>query len=117
MVERRWRVRLGATAELDFANILAWTAESFGPRQARIYRDALLRAIGELGNGPLVAGSKARDELGPGARSLHVARHGRRGRHFLIYRVSGERTIEIGRILHDQMELSRHLPSPPDQAR
>jgi hypothetical protein len=33
MVERGWRVRLGAAAELDFANILKWTTENFGTRQ------------------------------------------------------------------------------------
>src|ERR1700687_3362221 len=77
MVEARWRVRLGAAAELDFANILKWTTENFGARQSRIYRDTLVRAIGELANGPDVAGSKARDEIMPGLRSLHVALVGR----------------------------------------
>ena len=43
MAERRWRVRLGAAAEVDFANILKWTAENFGARQSRVYRDTLLR--------------------------------------------------------------------------
>jgi len=84
MVEGRWRVRLGAVAELDFANILRWTAENFGERQAGIYRDALTQAIGALSNGPDVAGSSARDEIMPGLRTLHVARRGHRGRHFLL---------------------------------
>src|SRR5712691_2498355 len=82
MVERKWRVRLGAAAELDFANILKWTTENFGARQSRLYRDTLVQAIGELADGPDVVGSKARDEIVRGLRSLHVARHGRRGRHF-----------------------------------
>ena len=112
MIERKWRVRLGAVAELDFANILKWTSENFGARQARIYRDTLLRAIAELGRGPNVAGSKARDEITPGLRTLHIARHGRRGRHVLLYRVVDEWVIEVGRILHEQMDLPRHLPFP-----
>jgi toxin ParE1/3/4 len=41
MGERRWRVRLGAAAELDFANILKWTIENFGVRQSRVYRDTI----------------------------------------------------------------------------
>src|SRR5204862_3758042 len=61
MPERKWRVRLGAAAEVDFANILKWTTENFGARQSRVYRDTLVRAIGELAEGPDVAGSK-----GPG---------------------------------------------------
>ncbi len=115
MVGPRWRVRLGAVAEVDFANILKWTTENFGPRQAGIYRDTLLRAIGELASGPEVAGSRARDEIMLGVRTLHVARHGRRGRHFILYRVVEGRVIEIGRILHDQMDLRRHLPFPTDE--
>jgi toxin ParE1/3/4 len=115
MIEQKWRVRLGAVAELDFANILKWTTENFGARQSRIYRDTLVRAIGELANGPDAAGSKARDEIMPGLRTLHVARHGRRGRHFLLYRIVEGRIIEIGRILHDQMDLPRHLPFPTDE--
>ncbi|WP_407154938.1 type II toxin-antitoxin system RelE/ParE family toxin [Bradyrhizobium sp. STM 3557] len=86
MAKQKWRVRLGAVAELDFANILKWTAENFGARQARVYQDTLVRAIGELASAIDVAGSKIRDDISPGRRTLHVARHGRRGRHLLLYR-------------------------------
>jgi toxin ParE1/3/4 len=115
MVEPRWRVRLGAAAELDFANILKWTTENFGTRQAKVYRDTVVQAIGDLADGPDVAGSRAREEIMPGLRTLHVARHGRRGRHFLMYRVATRRTIEIIRILHDSMDLERHVPSNTDE--
>jgi toxin ParE1/3/4 len=113
MITRQWRVRLGAVAEVEFANILKWTTENFGARQAAIYRDTLVQAIGELANGPDVPGSKARNEIIPGLRTLHVARHGRHGRHLLLYRALEGRIIEIGRILHDQMDLRRHWPIPP----
>ena len=116
MAERRWRVRLGAAAEVDFANILKWTAENFGARQSRFYRDALLRAIGELAGGPDAAGSKVRDEIMSGLRTLHVARRGRRGSHFLMYRVAPNCTIEIVRILHDRMDLRRHVPFARDES-
>jgi toxin ParE1/3/4 len=112
---RRWRVRLGATAELDFANVVRWTADNFGARQARLYRDTLIQAIGDLANGPDVPGSRAREEIMPGIRTLHVARHGRRGRHLLMYRAAPSGTIEIVRILHDAMELQRHLPLASDE--
>lgn len=116
MAGQRWRVRLGAVAELDLANILKWTTENFGARQARIYRDMLVKAIGELDGGPDVAGSKARNDIMAGLRTLHVAQHGRRGRHFLMYRVAGRRTIEIARILHDRMDLPRHLPFADEES-
>jgi toxin ParE1/3/4 len=116
MVERRWRVRLGAAAEVDFANILKWTAEHFGARQSRVYRDTLVQTIGELAGGPDVAGSTARDEIIAGLRILHVTRGGRRGSHFLMYRATPNGTIEIVRILHDRMDLQRHVPSEFDES-
>jgi toxin ParE1/3/4 len=115
MAERKWRVRLGAAAELDFANIVKWTTENFGARQSRVYQKTLVQTIGELAEGPDVAGSKARDEIAPGLRTVHVARHGRRGSHFLMYRMAQKTTIEIVRILHDRMDPQRHFPFPPDE--
>jgi toxin ParE1/3/4 len=117
MIEQEWRVRLGAAAELDFVNLVAWTTENFGARQSRIHRDRLVRAIGELANGPDVAGSKARDAIMPGLRMLHIARHGRRGRHFLLYRIGKGQVIEIGRILHGQLDLQRHEDSQYPEGR
>ena len=116
MAERRWRVRLGAAAEVDFANILKWTTENFGARQSRVYRDTLVQSISELADGPNVAGSRARDEIMAGLRTLHVARRGRRGSHFLMYRAAPNSTIEIMRILHDTMDLRRHVPTAPDES-
>jgi toxin ParE1/3/4 len=116
MAERSWRVRLGAAAEVDFANILKWTAENFGARQSRFYRDTLVQAIGELAGGPDVPGSRARDEIMAALRTLHVARRGRRGSHFLMYRAAPNSTIEIVRILHDSMDLQRQVPPVPDES-
>jgi toxin ParE1/3/4 len=107
-------VRLGDEAERDLEAILRWTAEAFGPAQARRYRAVLKAAIGELVGGPGVVGSRAREEVLPGLRTVHVARKGRRGRHLLMYRVVGEDTIEVVRILHDAMELTRHVPAEDD---
>ena len=116
MAERKWRVRLAAAAELDFANILKWTTENLWARQSRAYRDTLVEAIGGLADDPDVAGSKARDEISPNLRTLHVARRGRRGSHFLIYRAAPKSTIEIVRILRDRMDLKRHVPLAPDES-
>jgi toxin ParE1/3/4 len=107
---RRWRLRLGLIAERDLIKIVGWTAENFGAQQARVYRRTLLLAIRALGAGPDPPGSRARDDIVRGLRALHIARAGRRGRHFLIYRVVGEREIEIIRILHDSMDFRRHVP-------
>ena len=60
----------------------------------------------------MLTGSKGRDEILPGLRTLHVARRGRRGSHILMYRAAPQSTIEIVRILHDRMDLQRQAPVP-----
>jgi len=66
-------------------------------------------ALAALFSEPELRDSQARDEIQPYLRSLHVARKGRRGRHFLLYRVRQSDVIEVPRILHDSMDLGRHL--------
>lgn len=109
-LDRLWLPRLSAESERDLKEIIRWAARHFGAAQARRYRATIFSALRELESGPNIPGSRARDEILPGVRTLHVARHGQRGRHFLIYRAS-EPDIRILRILHDEMDLARHLPS------
>jgi toxin ParE1/3/4 len=75
-----------------------------------MYQEVLIEALVELAAGPNVPGSIARDEIRPGLRSLHVTRGKRRGRHFVVYRVAQPNVIEVARILHDAMDLARHVP-------
>ena len=109
MSAARWRIRLSEAAEQDFLAIVRWTAQSFGPRQAATYRATLVAALTVLERGPDVPGAMARDEIQAGLRSLHVARQGRRGRHFVLYRTAEPGTVEIVRILHDAMDLPGHV--------
>ena len=113
MSKAHWKVRLGSEAEKDFRRILKHTADTFGARQAAIYKATLIDAVAALESGPDVPGSAARDEILPRLRSLHVARQGRRGRHFVMYRATSGQVIEVLRILHDAMDLARHIP--PDR--
>ena len=114
-LRRRWRVRLSEAADRDFAAILQWTLVEFGRRQASVYRRTLIAALTDLSNDPYLPDSHPRDEIHVGLRSLHVARKGRRGRHFVLYRIVDDVTIDIVRILHDAMDLGRHVPDdvPP----
>ena len=73
---RRRHVRLTATAQSDFRNILRWTAERFGHAQAHIHGETLTHTIQALANGPNVAGSRQRDDIAEGLMTLHVARPG-----------------------------------------
>jgi toxin ParE1/3/4 len=110
MASGRWEIRLAEAAEKDFQSILVWTAEQFGETQAHRYRGVLVAALTALADGPTPLNWKPRDDIAPGLRVLHVARRGRPGRHILLYRARGDRLIEIVRILHDAMDLERHLP-------
>ena len=111
--EITWSVRLTATAEADFEAIIAWTREQFGETQARAYAETLTLAIGALNEGLVSPSVKARSEIGKQLVTLHVARKGRRGRHFILFRADTDpdrRLIEVLRILHDAMDLERHVP-------
>jgi toxin ParE1/3/4 len=110
LITPAWRVSLGVEAEKDFVRILAYTQDTYGPRQAGIYQTIILEALQSLGSGPDAPGSVPREEIRPHLRSIHVARRGRRGRHVVIYRPGQGQVIEVLRILHDAMDLARHIP-------
>ncbi|MFP5307820.1 MAG: type II toxin-antitoxin system RelE/ParE family toxin [Gammaproteobacteria bacterium] len=106
-----WRVRLSAAAQADFSYIVDWTVERFGARQAEVYAGVIAAALRDLSAGPSQIGVKARDDIGKGVFALHVARGGRKGRHFVVFRSDDAgRIIEVVRILRDAMDLRRHLP-------
>lgn len=108
-----WRVSLAAAAEADFAEILYWTAERFGRSQAEAYAETIGAALDALTEGPSILGAKPRDDIAPGIHTLHVARSGRKGSHFVVFRIGrnkGRDVIEVLRILHDAMDLRSHIP-------
>jgi toxin ParE1/3/4 len=108
-----WTVRLTKTAESDFQSIIVWTLREFGDVQARIYADTLSAALVALTAGPATVGAKERSEIGKRIFTLHVARDGHKGRHFVLFRVgpgTHPRSIEVLRLLHDAMDLPRHIP-------
>ena len=104
---RRWRVRLTAAGEADVRGIVLWTANRFGGAQARVYADTLSRAIRALAEGPAVPGARRRDDIAKGIMALHVARGGRKGRHVVV--------IDVLRVLHDAMDLPRHVGATKDE--
>ncbi|MFZ5915108.1 MAG: type II toxin-antitoxin system RelE/ParE family toxin [Pseudomonadota bacterium] len=108
-----WQVRLADAAEKDFREIIRWTLQQFGETQAAAYARTLSAALVSLSEGPGVSGTRPREEIGKGIFTLHVARNGARGRHFIVFREGrgkDGKIIEVLRILHDSMDLARHLP-------
>jgi toxin ParE1/3/4 len=107
-------VLLTGAAESDFERIIEWTVERFGEAQALIYAEALSRGIEALVEGPSSLGAKQHDEILKGLHSLHVDRQDREGRHFVMLRIAAEGdAIEVLRLLHDSMDLPRHLGDDP----
>jgi toxin ParE1/3/4 len=109
-----WRIRLAQQAELDLFGITVWTLENFGDEQAQKYAETLSLAIEALEGSPEIMGAIAREDMGPGIRILHVARQGRKGRHFLVFRAAPEQTMDVLRLLHDNMDLTRHVSPSQD---
>jgi toxin ParE1/3/4 len=108
-----WTVRLGQQAEQDYVDILQWTTKTFGEGQASTYAETMALAIEALAERPDVLGARARDDIQPGIQTLHVARQARAGRHFVVFLVAGS-VIDVLRLLHDSMDLPRHLPAAND---
>jgi toxin ParE1/3/4 len=101
---------LAEKAELDLLDALVWTNDQFGALQADEYLETLTLALEALPDGPNIVGSKVRDDIGLGIRTLHVARLGRKGRHLVIFRMADGQSIDVIRLLHDSMDLAKHLP-------
>ncbi len=105
-----WTVRLVAVSERDYLEVIKRSAEDFGTRQAEVVAETLALALNALRErGPKAIGVKTREEIGPGIFTLHTARSKRKASHFLAFGVLEIRTIEILRILHDRMDLARHI--------
>ncbi len=107
-----WSVRLTDQAAQDVEDILDWTLVQFGPLQLESYTEVINDALAALNEGPQLIDVRRRPELGDDVATLHVARHGHKGRHQLVFRADETAClIEILRILHDSMDLARHLDS------
>lgn len=113
-------VRLSTEADADILDILTKTYADFGGDALLRYEFLLVTALSDLAVSSWRNGAVTRPELGPGIHSYHLrhsrdrARHPtgivRRPRHFILYRHVMAELIGVGRILHDAMEVERHLP-------
>jgi len=112
------RYVLSQRAASDIDEILIWSLKTFGPQTGERYEILLHQAMVDVAHDPQLKGSFLLEELGPGIRIYHL-RHSRTNvaeekdrvkspRHFLVYRLEGEQ-FEFVRILHDAMELKRHI--------
>jgi toxin ParE1/3/4 len=113
---KRWTVNLTSAATTDFDGIMEWTAEQFGRQQAETYAATLVDTINSLAEWPTTIGVKACDSLSAGFFTLHTARTGRKARHIIVFRADPHRFeegVQVVRILHDSMDMARHIESEP----
>jgi toxin ParE1/3/4 len=112
--------RLAASADADIVALLAWTEDRFGELVRSRYEILLMTGLRDAAAAPDGAGTVPRPDLGITVRSYHL-RNGRKRaralggfirhpRHLLLYRILAPDLIGVGRVLHDAMELERHLP-------
>jgi toxin ParE1/3/4 len=76
----------------------------------------IYQALADIAIDPDRPPAKRRPEILSGARTFHISRRGKPGRHFLLYRVIDREYIDVGRLLHDSMDLKQHLPGGFDPA-
>lgn len=104
------KLRISRQALRDIEDVLAWTREQFGDRKLAEYEELIRAALADVAANPDDPHARRRPEIHPDARTFHLARRGKRARHFLLYRVAADGHVDVGRLLHDAMELKRHLP-------
>lgn len=113
------RFILAPAAERDIEQILAWSHEQFGELARLRYEKLLVCAVQDVVEDPNRAGCHHRPEIAGAARTYHLRNsrdhlsrvEGRvsNPRHFLLYRIRPDGQVEIGRVLHESMDLQRHL--------
>jgi len=110
--------RLALEAQLDLDDIQVWTEEHFGLLASERYDLLIDAAVRDIAADPYRVGSVTHREFGVEVRSWHLrlSRHHvpmhigivGRPRHRLVYHVEPERVV-IDRVLHDSMDMKRHL--------
>jgi toxin ParE1/3/4 len=95
------RYLLSPAAQADLEQIWDFTHNRWGVDQAEEYLRELQRAIDRAAANPRIG--RACDEIRPGYRKFAA------GSHTLFYRVTAEGVIDVVRVLHQRMDVDRHL--------
>ena len=106
----RFTLRFSRVCVHDIQRVLLYTLEQFGPRKHEQYKGLVREAVADIRHDPRRPPARAHPEIGAHVFTFHIARRGKRARHYFLYRVANESVVEVGRFLHDAMELRRHVP-------
>lgn len=94
------KYRLSQKAKEDISDIWEYTLEQWSLTQAIKYDEILRMRIEEISENPLIG--KSYDHVRKGYYKLQVEHH------IIFYRPAID-TVDIIRILHDRMDIDRHL--------
>lgn len=94
---------LSPAAHADLEQIWDYTCERWDDDQAEEYVREIQRVIDRVVDNPMIR--RACDEVRPGYRKHTV------GSHTLYYRIARGDVIDVVRILHQRMDVDRHLDS------
>jgi toxin ParE1/3/4 len=95
------RYLLAPAAVLDLERIWDYTADRWDIDQADTYLAEIRRAIERAAANPRIG--RACDEIRLGYRKLPA------GSHLVFYRVRADGVIDVIRVLHQRMDIDRHL--------
>lgn len=95
------RVRLSAAARRDLSGIWTYSAKRWDEAQADRYVRLFADSFDGLASGTLKG--RSAEEIRTGYFKLGV------GSHFVFYRMGAANVIEVVRILHQRMDIDRHI--------
>lgn len=96
-------------AEADVSDIIEYTLERWGMKQAESYADRIEAAYVAIAEEPTRGRSRA--EARPDVLGHHIGQHGRSARHVVFYTYDAlEDRVTVLRVLHDSMDFDEHLP-------
>lgn len=104
------RIVLARKAEAQFADILGFTAETWGAMQAEAYEQRLTGRLKRLAAGelPRARSCAALFRNEPDESALSALTYYHEGSHYLILRETAD-TLEVAAILHEGMDLGSHI--------
>ncbi|HET6249440.1 MAG TPA: hypothetical protein VFE47_17240 [Tepidisphaeraceae bacterium] len=105
-----FELRFLAVTVRDMEDVLDQTREQFGKHKYEEYKLLMRLALSDITSDPFAHPAKHRPEIRSDARIFHLARRRKPASHFFLYRVLDYKYIEVGRLLHDSMDLAKHLP-------
>ncbi|EIC30076.1 MULTISPECIES: type II toxin-antitoxin system RelE/ParE family toxin [Methylomicrobium] len=91
---------LSPQAEEDFTDILQYTLNTWSEAQTYAYRAILDKALLAIQQYPQIG--QVRPELSAAHRLFPA------GHHIIVYRVK-DNTVYVSRILHERMDITRHI--------